>query len=98
MGICGSCGMMINGVPKLTCETLLTDFAPGPMRVAPLDHFPVVKDLAVDMDDFMAKLQKVRPWIVWEGDFEPEREFFQTPAQMDTYPQFSLCINCPLCS
>jgi succinate dehydrogenase iron-sulfur subunit len=97
MGICGSCGMMINGVPKLTCETLLAELAPGPVRVAPLDHFPVIKDLAVDMDDFMAKLQKVRPWIVRKDDFKPEREFFQTPAQMEAYHQFSLCINCTLC-
>ncbi len=97
MGICGSCGMMINGVPKLTCETLLMNFAPGPVRVGPLDHFPVIKDLTVEMDDFMAKLQKVRPWIVRKDDFKPEREFFQTPAQMETYHQFSLCINCPLC-
>jgi fumarate reductase iron-sulfur subunit len=97
MGICGSCGMMINGVPKLTCETLLMNFAPGPVRVGPLDHFPVVKDLVVEMDDFMAKLQKVRPWIVRKDDFKPEREFFQTPAQMETYHQFSLCINCTLC-
>jgi fumarate reductase iron-sulfur subunit len=97
MGICGSCGMMINGVPKLTCETLLMNFAPGPVRVGPLDHFPVVKDLVVEMDDFMAKLQKVRPWIVRKDDFKPEREFIQTPAQLEAFHQFSLCINCTLC-
>jgi len=97
MGICGSCGMMINGVPKLTCETLLMSFAPGPVRVGPLDHFPVVKDLVVEMDDFMAKLQKVRPWIVRKDDFKPEREFIQTPAQLEAFHQFSLCINCTLC-
>ncbi|MGH7879393.1 MAG: succinate dehydrogenase/fumarate reductase iron-sulfur subunit, partial [Candidatus Binataceae bacterium] len=62
MGICGSCGMMVNGVPKLTCETLLMEFAPGPVRIGPLDHFPVVKDLVIEMDDFVGKLQKVRPW------------------------------------
>ena len=97
MGICGSCGMMVNGVPKLTCETLLMNFAPGPVRVGPLDHFPVVKDLVVEMDDFLAKLQKVRPWIVRKDDFKPEREFIQTPAQLDKFKQFSLCINCTLC-
>jgi fumarate reductase iron-sulfur subunit len=97
MGICGSCGMMINGVPKLTCETLLMNFAPGPVRVGPLDHFPVVKDLVVEMDDFMAKLQKVRPWIVRKDHFKPEREFIQTPAQLEAFHQFSLCINCTLC-
>src|SRR5580692_8789176 len=79
MGICGSCGMMVNGVPQLTCETLLTSFAPGPVRVGPLDHFPVVKDLVIEMDDFVGKLQKVRPWIVRKDDRKPEREFLQTP-------------------
>ena len=79
MGICGSCGMMVNGVPKLTCETLLINFAPGPVRVGPLEHFPVIKDLVIEMDDFLGKLQKVRPWIVRKDDFKPEREFIQTP-------------------
>jgi fumarate reductase iron-sulfur subunit len=97
MGICGSCGMTVNGVPKLTCETILMDFAPGPVRVGPLAHFPVVKDLVVELDDFLAKLQKVRPWIVRKDDFQPKREFIQTPAQLEAFHQFSLCINCTLC-
>ena len=97
MGICGSCGMMVNGVPQLTCETLLINFAPGPVRIAPLDHFPVVKDLVIEMDDFLGKLQKVRPWIVRKDDFVPTREFLQTPKQLEAFKQFSLCINCMLC-
>jgi fumarate reductase iron-sulfur subunit len=97
MGICGSCGMMVNGRPTLTCETLLMNYAPGPIRIAPLDHFPVVKDLVVDLDDFLAKLQKVRPWVVRKDDFKPAREFIQTPAQLEAFHQFSLCINCTLC-
>jgi len=40
MGICGSCGMMVNGEPKLTCATFLTDYAPEPVRVEPLKYFP----------------------------------------------------------
>src|SRR4249920_3046468 len=43
MGICGSCGMMVNGEPKLTCATFLADYAPGPVKVAPLANFPVVR-------------------------------------------------------
>jgi fumarate reductase iron-sulfur subunit len=97
MGICGSCGMMINGVPKLTCETLLSTCAPGPVRVEPLQHFPVIKDLVIEMDDFLGKLQKVRPWIVRKDDRQPEREFIQTPEQLDVFKQYSLCINCMLC-
>jgi fumarate reductase iron-sulfur subunit len=97
MGICGSCGMMVNNVPQLTCETLLMNYAPGPVRVGPLAHFPIVKDLVVDLEDFLTKLQKVKPWIVRKDDFKPEREFIQSPAQLDKFKQFSLCINCTLC-
>jgi fumarate reductase iron-sulfur subunit len=97
MGICGSCGMTINGVPRLTCETLLIKFAPGPVRVGPLDHFPVVKDLVIEMDDFLSQLQKVRPWIVRKDDRKPEREFIQTPDQLEVFKQYTLCINCMLC-
>ena len=56
MGVCGSCGMTVNGVPKLTCATFLSDYAPGPVRVEPLKNFPVLRDLVVDTSDFLVKL------------------------------------------
>ena len=61
MGVCGSCGMMVNGEPKLTCATFLADYAPGPVKVEPLRNFPVVRDLVVEIGDFMAKLSAVKP-------------------------------------
>src|SRR2546426_3067747 len=91
MGICGSCGMMVNGEPKLSCATFLTDYAPGPVRVEPLRNFPVVRDLVIEMTDFMNKLTRVQPWIVRKpGQERPlsEGEFRQTPEQLDTYKQF----------
>ena len=80
MGICGSCGMMVNGEPKLTCETFLTEYAPGPVRVEPLRNFPVIRDLVVDIGDFMRKLVGVKPWII-RDDEKPlsEGEYLQTP-------------------
>jgi fumarate reductase iron-sulfur subunit len=98
MGICGSCGMTVNGEPKLTCATFLTDYAPGPVRVEPLKNFPVVRDLVVEITDFLEKLQKVKPWLIRKDD-KPmsEGEFLQTPEEMDHYKQFSMCINCLLC-
>ena len=98
MGICGSCGMLVNGEPKLTCATFLADYAPGPVRVEPLRNFPVIRDLIVDMGDFMRKLVRVKPWIVREVE-KPlaDGEYLQTPQQMDDYKQFSMCINCMLC-
>src|SRR6478736_9256306 len=58
MGICGSCGMTINGDPKLACATFLVDYLPGPVRVEPMRNFPVIRDLVVDISDFMTKLPR----------------------------------------
>ena len=98
MGICGSCGMTVNGEPKLTCATFLNDYAPGPVRVEPLQNFPVVRDLVVEIGDFLGKLTRVKPWIV-RTEEKPlaEGEYLQTPEQMDEYKQYSMCINCMLC-
>ena len=98
MGICGSCGMNVNGEPKLTCATFLTDYAPGPVTVEPLSNFPVIRDLVVEIGDFLRKLSSVKPWIVRAQD-KPlsEGEYLQTPAEMDEYKQYSMCINCMLC-
>ena len=98
MGICGSCGMTVNGEPKLTCATFLHDYAPGPVRVGPLANFPVIRDLVVEIGDFLRKLPTVMPWIVRRSE-KPvtEGEYLQTPLQMDEYTQYSMCINCMLC-
>ncbi len=98
MGICGSCGMMVNGEPKLTCATFVSEYAPGPVRIEPLRYFPIIRDLTVDTTDFMAKLKSVKPWIIRE-DEKPvsEGEYLQSPAELDQYKQFSMCINCMLC-
>jgi fumarate reductase iron-sulfur subunit len=98
MGICGSCGMTVNGEPKLTCATFLADYAPGPVRVEPLRNFPVIRDLVVEIGDFMRKLSRVKPWII-RKDHRPlsDGEYRQTPQEMDEYAQFSMCINCMLC-
>ena len=98
MGICGSCGMMVNGEPALTCGTFLVDYAPGPVRIEPLVNFPVIRDLVVEIDDFLRKLPKVKPWLVREQDHPfADIEFLQTPAELDEYKTYSMCINCMLC-
>ena len=98
MGICGSCGMSVNGEPTLSCSAFLIDYAPGPVLVEPLRNFPVIRDLVVDISDFMAKLPQVEPWLVADHERPLDlAEYLQTPAQMDEYTQFSMCINCMLC-
>jgi fumarate reductase iron-sulfur subunit len=98
MGICGSCGMTVNGEPKLTCATFLHEYAPGPIRVEPLRNFPVIRDLIVDIGDFMRKLVTVKPWVIRDEERPlAAGEFRQTPDEMDEYKQYSMCINCMLC-
>jgi len=98
MGVCGSCGMMVNGDPKLTCAAFLRDYYPEPIRVEPLNYFPVICDLVINMEDFLHKLGEVNAWLVPQQE-KPvsDGEYLQTPAELAHYKQFSMCINCMLC-
>ena len=100
MGVCGSCGMMINGTARLSCAAFLREFHPKPIRIEPLSYFPVERDLVVAMDGFMEKLESVKPWLIRrEGEERPleQGEYLQTPAELANYKQYSMCINCMLC-
>ena len=98
MGVCGSCGMMVNGDATLTCATFVESLLPGPIRVGPLENFPVVRDLIIEMSDFMEKLESVKPWIIRdEKKSLDDGAYLQTPAQLADFKQFSMCINCLLC-
>ena len=72
MGVCGSCGMRVNDVAKLTCSTFLRDYYPNPMRIEPLRHFPVERDLVIVQDDFLEKLQAIEPWLIREDELPLE--------------------------
>ena len=98
MGVCGSCGMMVNGVPRLTCAAFLREYHPSPIRVEPLANFPVERDLIITLDDFMAKLKSVKPWIIRDDvNSTSNGEYLQTPAELSRFKQQSMCINCMLC-
>jgi fumarate reductase iron-sulfur subunit len=98
MGVCGSCGMMVNGTPRLSCAAFLKEYYPGPVRIEPLANFPVERDLVVSLDDFMKKLKAVKPWIIRKEE-KPvsEGEYRQSPAELANFKQYSMCINCMLC-
>jgi fumarate reductase iron-sulfur subunit len=98
MAICGSCGMMVNGVPQLSCHTFLRDLFPKKVRVEPLEHFPIIRDLAIDQTDFLNKLEAVHPYLI-PKEHKPldAGAHRQTPKQMEQYYQYSQCINCLLC-
>lgn len=64
MAICGSCGVMVNGRPVLACETFVRGYRTTGLKVGPLAHFEVLRDLVVETDGFLGKLASVSPWLV----------------------------------
>jgi fumarate reductase iron-sulfur subunit len=99
MAICGSCGFMVNGIPKLGCKEFLRNYVTGQnkaeLTIEPLAHFTVERDLMVNMDEFLHHLEAVQPFLM--GDTSATIVNKQTPAQLAKYKQFSNCINCGLC-
>ncbi len=99
MGVCGSCGMMINGLPRLACNTQVGALGPV-IRVSALPNHDVIKDLVPDLTATFAKHRSVRPYLIRRDLAErekPTREFSQTPEAMAGYIQFSYCLKCSLC-
>jgi succinate dehydrogenase / fumarate reductase iron-sulfur subunit len=100
MGICGSCGMVINGKPRLACETNVFSLGSSTISVGPMEAHPLLKDLVTDFDEFFAKHKSVKPWLVrkdTEEKFRAEKEYHQTRAQVDYFLDFAHCIKCGLC-
>lgn len=97
MMVCGSCGMMVNGEPSLTCKTFIRDL-PGKIRVEALENFPIERDLVVVLDDVMQKLQQVQPYLIRKDEPPPEDvEYQQSRAALAKFKQLTLCINCMCC-
>jgi fumarate reductase iron-sulfur subunit len=96
MAICGSCGVMLNGIPKLACKTFLRDYTDGAV-VEPLANFPVEKDLVVDLTHFLEYIEALKPYVIGNARRPEEGPNTQTPAELARYHKFSLCINCGLC-
>ena len=97
---CGSCGMKINGKPKLACFTKISELDSDVVTVEPMNNFPVIRDLAVKFERLFDTHQKVKPYLI-RDDTElesDEKEFPQSPAELAQYIQFANCIKCGLCN
>jgi succinate dehydrogenase / fumarate reductase iron-sulfur subunit len=100
MGICGSCGMQINGRPRLACNTQVSELGGDVVSVAPLPNFGIVKDLVPDLGPMFETHRDLTPFLVREDAAEqeaPTREYRQTPDELERYLQFSYCIKCGCC-
>ncbi len=97
MAVCGSCGMMINGEPKLACKAFIHEYSDR-IRVEPLVHFPIKRDLITDIEDFIAKFASVKPYLI-PKEKRPisDGEYQQKPEDLLKFKQYTLCINCMLC-
>jgi succinate dehydrogenase / fumarate reductase iron-sulfur subunit len=100
MGICGSCGMLLNGRPALACNTQILHTADGNLTVGPLPNFEIIRDLVPDLFAMFDKHRFVKPHIVRKDEAEindPAGEFYQSPEQLENYLQFTYCIKCGCC-
>jgi succinate dehydrogenase / fumarate reductase iron-sulfur subunit len=95
-GICGSCGMNIDGINTLAC-TYGIDEIEGDVRIYPLPHMPVVKDLVPDLSMFYAQHASVEPWLQTETS-EPSAEWRQSIADRQKLDGLYECILCACCS
>jgi len=100
MGVCGSCGMMINGVPALSCNTQILDVTTTALTLAPLPNFNIIRDLVADLVPMFGVLKGLQLYIR-RSDVEemekPTHEFYQTPHQLEEFLQFTYCIKCGCC-
>jgi len=100
MGICGSCGMLINGRPRLACNTQIAELKSDVVAVGPLPNFGIIKDLVPDLQPMFATHRDLMPYLVREDvkeQEEPTGEYWQTPHELEQYLQFSYCIKCGCC-
>ncbi|MFL6507130.1 MAG: succinate dehydrogenase/fumarate reductase iron-sulfur subunit [Nitrososphaeraceae archaeon] len=108
MASCGSCGMKINGIPRLACYTNISELEGDTVVCEPLPNFPHIRDLVTDFSQFFNHHKEMSPYIHNEkADIEAKAnqeiqehilsEFKQTPEDVEKYLQFSYCIRCGLC-
>ena len=99
MASCGSCGMRINGIPRLACYTKVSELSTDPIVVEPLVNFPHIRDLVTDFAQFFQHHKSVKPYIAGEDSEmgSTMSEYLQTPEDVDRFLQFSYCIKCGLC-
>jgi succinate dehydrogenase / fumarate reductase iron-sulfur subunit len=100
MGVCGSCGMLLNGRPTLACNTQILHIATTDLTVGPLPNFDIVRDLVPDLTTMLDKHRELKPYVTRADEDEindPAGEFYQSPEELEAYLQFTYCIKCGCC-
>jgi succinate dehydrogenase / fumarate reductase, iron-sulfur subunit len=95
-GVCGSCAMNIDGTNTLACTKDMRDIR-GAVKIYPLPHMPVVKDLVPDLTEFYAQQASIKPWLQTES-VTPEKEWKQSHLDREKLDGLYECILCACCS
>ncbi|MGB4498291.1 MAG: succinate dehydrogenase iron-sulfur subunit [Methylococcaceae bacterium] len=95
-GVCGSCAMNVNGKNTLACTKSLADYEGDTLKIYPLPHMNVVKDLVVDMTHFYEQYASIKPWL--ENSTNPERERLQSESERAALNELYDCVLCACCS
>ncbi|VAW14889.1 Succinate dehydrogenase iron-sulfur protein [hydrothermal vent metagenome] len=95
-GVCGSCAMNIDGLNTLAC-TKSADEISGTVKVYPLPHLPVVKDLVPDLNNFYAQHRSIEPWLKTKSP-QPSTEWLQSHKDREKLDGLYECILCASCS
>ena len=99
MGICGSCGVNVNGQPMLACYTQVLDLGVDSLFVEPLSNFQVIKDLVVDIEPFFDSYKRIKTFLIKpEQELKKTDEFTQSPEDLKKYWDMTLCIKCSICN
>jgi len=96
-GICGSCAMNIDGTNTLACTKPIADIK-GDVKINPLPHLPVIKDIVPDLSHFYAQYATIRPWIRTQSTTPPDRERLQSKEDREKLDGLYECILCACCS
>ncbi|MEL7535479.1 MAG: succinate dehydrogenase iron-sulfur subunit [Pseudomonadota bacterium] len=96
-GICGSCAMNLDGGNGLACITAIDKFDDD-IKIYPLPHMPVVKDLVPDLTNFYAQYASIKPWLQSRTPPPPDRERLQSKEDQEQINEPSACILCACCS
>jgi succinate dehydrogenase / fumarate reductase, iron-sulfur subunit len=96
-GICGSCAMNIDGTNTLACTKGVDECSGGAVKIYPLPHMPVVKDLVPDLTRFYAQHASIEPWLKTTTP-EPEKEWTQSHSDREKLDGLYECILCACCS
>src|SRR5213594_1664949 len=96
-GVCGSCSMNIDGTNTLACTKAMADIK-RVVKIYPLPHMPVVKDLVPDLTNFYAQYASVKPWLQARTPAPPDRERLQSKEDQERIDRPAACILCACCS